>query len=307
MVVTLITNRLGAYPWDHGPLVAAIAHEIARRGHAISLITDSVEDPAALPPLTLHAFRPYEQTATAFPIRFPRWAARRAAAAKADHIISLTHRVAAPMWMPIDRPARDWRALHVATRGPVSLAATFARTPGAFLPSVGRVGGPNSPLSPPPFSLLAPASADERASVRAAIRALLNIPDDHRLLLASATEAVGRRLDPLLASLVRRDDHILAILARDTFTIERRAAAIGGESLLTRLRILTLTGDIRPLLLAADVAVTLMSRLNRFAHDAARLGTRCETATQALAPPQTPPPLTPAELVDSLISPRPAA
>jgi hypothetical protein len=307
MSLVLIANRLGAHAWDHGPIVAAVAAALRARDLAITLIADSIEDTAAFEGVTLRTYRPYEQTATAFPIRFPRWAARAAVAVSADRVISLTHRVAAPVWMPIDRPARGWLAHHAATRGPIGLAATIARTPGAFVPGIGRVGAPGPPVAPPPFSLLSPPHPDERLHARVLVRALLSIPPDHRLLIAAAPEAVGRRLDPLLAALTSRSADTLAILARDTFTIERRAASVGGEPLLARLRILTLTRDIRPLLLAADAAITFPSRLNRFASDAAVLGTPHEPASPSPASPAPARPLTPAGLADFLLSPTSAA
>lgn len=302
MSLVVIANRLGAYAWDHGPLVAALTRELVGRGHSVTLIADSIEDAAAFDGVAQQTFRPYEQTATAFPIRFPRWAARRAAAVAADRVISLTHRVAAPVWMPIDRSARAWLAHQVSTRNPISLAATLARTPGAFVPFRGRIGAHRTPIAVPPFSLLAPVpSEDERTRVRAMVRSQLDLPADGRMLLASEPEAIGRTLDTLLARLSRRTDDHLVILARDTFTIEHRAAAIGGQALLDRLRILTRTADIRPLLLAADAAAVLPSGLNRFASDAVRMGTPCE-------PPQSSPrPLTPAEMASLLVSPAPGA
>lgn len=270
----VIAGRLGAYPWEMGPLVAALTRGLMQRGHAVRLIVDSVEDNAAFAASTLEVFRPYEQTATAFPIRFPRWAARLATRARADRVISLTHRVSAPLWIPLDQRAREWLSFQASTRGPVALTATLARTPGAFFSTRGTVGAtPQGPLSAPLISLLDPPRPGEREACRAAVRGQLGVSADQQLLLASAPEGVGRRFDDVFESLRTMEHSLLVIVARDTFTLQRRAQAIGGPAVVARLRLLTLTMDIRPLLLAADAALRGPGKLQRFAADAARLGT----------------------------------
>jgi len=291
MHILLVTPRLPVAPYSIGPMVGAIAHALIGRGHRLTIAADSIEDPLMFEGCGLCTHRDFSQTSTDFPPGFERWYTLMRGRIDHDASLSFARACAADVIFPLDPTRRAWLAQNSHTRSFVGFAAHLVKHYAVFLPHVPdtRAHAKARTLAAtdlPRFSLLAPATAMERDGYRASVRAAVDVAPGRMVLVLSAPESFGSRLQALLGALaiIARDDRerapVLLALARDTFTLRAGATRAG---VLGSLRIFTPTADIRPALLAADYALApfaarvreqpLTGALGRLVTDALWLGT----------------------------------
>jgi hypothetical protein len=234
--VLIISGRTGAHPWTAGALVARIARALAARGHEVTLAAQSVQDAHAFAGATaVHAFAPFNQTATDWPLGFARWARARRRAIPHDVSLSTSRVAAADVWMPLEPGALAWLRRARRTLSPPSLGVALARHHGALraaatdLAIVAPRGGRAGPVrrvvavgavsageagrllhavrglgervvAAPPFAPTTPLAGDARAQARERARAVLGVGAERRVVLASCPAPPGPRLDGLIAS-----------------------------------------------------------------------------------------------------------
>lgn len=292
MNIAVVAGRVSRHPWSTGAAVLHIATALARRGHHLTLIADAIDDPDAFAAIAAVITREGFRTgASDFPLLFPRWALRRLRRTPHDAAISLTWRIAAPVWMPIDpSPSARLRSVRD-TRSFIGAAGSFARHWGALIeaplralaplppgPSPRRVltiGAPAAEaartfsrglldtriLAAPLTSTLPLADPSRAAEARSRLRVALAIDPTAFLVAVSVPDSAGPFLNGFLEALARISRSaatppiVALILTREPFRTHTAARRTGA---LDNTRILGLTHAIAPLLDACDAVATVI-------------------------------------------------
>lgn len=309
----VITGRTARQPWSNGALVARACAALAERGHTITLAAQSVDDPALFARCErIHTFESFDQTATDWPAGFASWANRQRRNVAHDVSMSFARVAGADVWLPLEPSGGAWLAQARRSLSFKSLAISVTRHHGAIrawasdaffvVPPTGEdapirrvlaVGSTAAGetaralhrahglgervLKVDPFTMTPAGPLDQRATLRAATRRMLDIAPDRRVVLISVPQGVGRLLDPLFTAardLAERNlarSPILLALAKDCFALHDRAGRCAAAA---NVRILGLSERFDAALAASDAVALPIRAARGLFHQggAARLG-----------------------------------
>lgn len=294
MKILVLAARVPRRHWSDSDFLADLLVSLARRGHAVELVADCVEEPSMFdaPHLTLRALHPYENTAPRAPRELARTLRRRLDHGGYDVALSTTGLVPAGVWMPIEPNAMSWLNHAAQALPPHSLALTLIRHHVAFAGAIaerlalrGARPGPGGVRRVVAIGAQAAdrlraglprlsacvvdagyaarsAPGADAAELRARTRAALRIEPDRPVVLVGQL-AAGRWIRPLLTALgeLHRVDAlrcpVVMIAARDAFAVHELAARRGA---LEPLRLLGTTTRLDAALAAADALAVPMTR-----------------------------------------------
>ncbi len=303
MRLLAVADRVPASPWRPTHLALGVLAELARRGHRVDLLADSVEDTAALPSANVKTCTAYCHRG-----RVSGWALRTFIGRSLDESVSagrvydaalsftrlisspwvLSHRTPRPappcVWVPLGRPASGTLSeLAHLLRHPLQPEAIWRRlrlTPHRLTRArlerlaAGELGpgdlavlfSAGTPASGSPINPL-PADPDRRLVVLPPVRTHARPSDDAAHALREATRAV-LGIPPERAVVVVSAD---GASARDLLPLLQAAAALHSRS-----------GDLAP----PPPTLVVLSREPGYVHDAARrAGLLAHPAGVRLIPP----------------------
>lgn len=233
--ILAIAGRVARHPWSHGRIVADACAGLAQRGHAVTLMAHSVDDPAPMRGAGVHilAREDYVSHATHFPLGMAEWIDRTIPRdmGATDGVLVMTRLIGLDrlcssiravgntgpvVFAPLEPAAGEWWRAMLDTRGALGLCASLVRERGV-LAHAAREMLPNAPQSLPdgvrPIEwTYAPLSASNEPAVRGDARALRERAEARRALglgpgkwalLVSAVEAAPLGIEPCLSALLR--------------------------------------------------------------------------------------------------------
>ncbi len=234
MRILAFAGRLPRQPWSHTRYIADVLRGLARRGHRVRLVCDSVDDEAMFEGIGVRALGPFQQNGPQRALHLVASARRerRMAAAggpdRSDVSISMSRLVTADVWMPAEPTAGAWAADLARSVSPVTFGGVMLkhhRVLGAWvlerlLPAARTARriltiGPEATAAARAAlhdltdrivdigyaSRLEAPTPEQAARWRQSIRTLLGIPPERRVVLVSAVWGTGRSLDALLYGL----------------------------------------------------------------------------------------------------------
>lgn len=225
MRIALVAGRIARHAWASGRAVRDLACGLARRGHAVTLIAESVDDETPFERCGVRLFtrHAYIEHASRFPIGFRRWSRRIVESLRAEErreleVLLLTHladRSSAygdrgVVRAPVDLSARAWIDGMRATRGLVPTAASLVRHFGA-VPEWFRSAGAHEDREATGAMTYAPLSTLEainRDDLRKRARDAMSIADNRLVVLASSVESVPMGVVPSLGALLEAAERV---------------------------------------------------------------------------------------------------
>ena len=296
MKILMVVEYVRRFPWSGGRWAADLSLALRRRGHALTVACDGVEDAGLFGPTPVLVRRPKRTFRGSDPSGFQAWALDLARTGGFDATVSLTPLVPADLWMPVSYSSIALVGHLVRSHSLISAAMelaarpwlpagvmTEARSRGSWLPGrrvvrthIGSLSG-EAPVGY--ASRLEPMGEAGRARARAAVRDLLGLSPERPLLLASVVHPYRPGLDAFMRGLaltrheLRERGPVLLFMGRRTYPAHRAALASGCGRYVR-----FLGGTARPelALAACDVAVAPFSgageiATGRFIADALRL------------------------------------
>lgn len=290
MNITLIAGRVGVHEWTHGRVVLDVAHGLAARGHAVTLIAESLEDTHAAGFCAKVIIKNrFAETGSDFPLGFAAWARRQRAAAAPGPALSFSRVVAGDVWFPVEPTARAWKQTR--TRGVLRSPVKFVKHHGVIIRTAwelahrGPLGGrprmvvgvgdvaqagaaraaPGarvleldfwSPHAPPAMG------AHEHAALRTRVRNVLGLSERRTVLLAPVTLKAGPWLRPVMdevAAMVRSQaqsdraaNTALLVVCEEQFPVHQMAVRAGCDQ---QVRVVGMTSSVWGVLAASDAVV----------------------------------------------------
>lgn len=259
MRVLLIAGRVSSLAWTPGEVVRVIASGLVERGHQVSMIAESVDDPALFASCaSVCAMHTFEQSASDFPVGFASWARRQRREIGHDACVSLSRVVrdgGVDVWMPLDPRASAWLGDLIGARGLVRSVPTIAKHAGVVAQlvsvrgvrarrvlAIGAVAAQGARQAARGaevrelefFSPAEPMDEPRAAAGRRRVRGLLGVPDDRVLIAVGTTGRVGRSLLGLLSEVAQAHGPMspiagpmLVFLTREQFPVHTLAVRAG--------------------------------------------------------------------------------
>jgi hypothetical protein len=240
MNLLVIAGRLSRHRFGASGTVAPVLGALATRGHCVSLLAASLDDPSMFASAErVESFEAHTTSASDWPLGFAHWARSHARVHQADAILSFSRIVGGDVWFPIEPTAGAWLGRARSAKSLLGLAYTCARhhgvarslvveslrrtplTPtGAPMHTVIAVGPTSAGeaarlLTPaglddlvvqaPYFSILPRFDKATREELRTRTRRILGISATALVLFAAAPMSAGRELDDLFIALSAHD------------------------------------------------------------------------------------------------------
>ncbi len=282
MKIALVGARLPRHPWVQARAPILLASHLAQRGHDVTLLCDTIEEAPQAEPANVVAFTDYSPASPERPVAFSRWARAQLDTLDPDVILSTTRLVPGHALMPVEPSASAWWE-QARARGPVSFVIDVLKHTGALwealvearsarkakgtvrqlwaigpwetrrlTPGAHRLG--LEPTDIGLFNELDPPSADERQSLRADLRARLDIPEGAFVVLIGGDALSPRAITTILDGLAATADNITGLISlRASSAADREATRAGCRD---RLRVVGRTARLDALLAAADLVAT---------------------------------------------------
>lgn len=265
MRIGLVAGRIARHAWASGRAVRDIACGLAHRGHAVTLVAESVDDETPFEQCGVRLFtrHAYIEHASRFPIGFRGWSRRMVESLRAEErgdwgVLLLTHLTDRPsaygdrgvVCAPVDLSAHAWIDGMRATRGLVPTTASLVRHFGAA-PEWFRTWGVHedrdvaAAMTHAPLSTLEAINRDDLCK-RA--RDAMSIADNRLVVLASSVESAPMGVEPSLGALLEAAERVslkvergelggqaklplVLVLAHQLFRVHRleRAANVHGS------------------------------------------------------------------------------
>lgn len=225
MRIALVAGRIARHAWASGRAVRDLACGLSQRGHAVTLIAESVDDETPFERCGVRLFtrRAYIEHASRFPIGFRRWSrcmveSLRAEARGELGVLLLTHLADRPIaygdrgvvCAPVDLSARVWIDGMRTTRGLAPAVVSLARHLGA-VPEWFRTAGAHedrevaAAMTHAPLSTLEAINRDE---LRKRARDAMSIADNRLVVLASSVESAPMGVEPSLGVLLEAAERV---------------------------------------------------------------------------------------------------
>lgn len=303
MNILVIAGRVSSQPWTAGEVVQTVMAGLVERGHSVSLVAESIDDPGrCVRARQVCAMNRFEQSASDFPLCFGSWARRRARAIAHERSLSFSRVVpGADVWMPLDPTARSWLGDVFAARGVVRAAPTIAKHAGVLAelvtPSrmrgraervlaVGSVAAQGARRRARrgdvrELEFFAPAPSEPKNQARAEVRAALGIPRESVVIAAGLSGRFGSSLRGLFSEVALAHGPMspiagptLVILTSEQYAAHTLALKSGADKFV---RVVGLTVRQHELLEACD-AVAVPTPCAGGAFEAGALGRLAATA-----------------------------
>jgi len=312
MRIALIAEYVRTLPWSPTRWTVEIARGLAAQGHAVEVLLDGCDDPSefkhpdigASGTISVVVRRPLRIARQRAPLSFQRWATTRLAALSHDTSLSLTRLVPGSVWVPIGPPSAAEFVSMIRARSPASIGFEIAQNPWVLASMLAERRAPGLARSSGMRPILARLGADDdgscellgtgssmpvatveqRRTLRAAVRQVLEIPD-HTLVIAASVMHPGRPgLGAMLDGLARASRRsqipdadpglVLIAACRSTHSLARLATRSGAEALV---RTIGTSSSVRAMLAASDLATSAQTShpghaTGRFLADALRMG-----------------------------------